>query len=338
MIKSEKLREDFLFRFQRIIQSPPISARPQDIPQIAMWLWKNSRLEGRPLTIPALRHLRYLKSDWEANAGELQALLLLAHELLSENKLLTWVQAIKQVMERGEDYLAWYENTPKGGGPLEVEALSADSSFGGTRYSNEKNEIISYEFPDEPHKVIELLKEETRNKPDMGLEIDVLKRVYRMEPREKVFKNEFLEKRKSYRGYHKWYALGTNHNNDVDNESDLVRLLETVFSKKETSDLKAAIGKRNVSGKIHCYKVLLFLALHPENAIKRKEMSAILWDRKGRKPLTSFETHREILTRLLGMDTKKPTLEKQKIYKNEQLMLEYVQNEWRIRLKTTPSF
>ena len=155
-----------------------------------------------------------------------------------------------------------------------------------------------------------------------------------MEPREKVFKNEFLEKRKSYRGYHKWYALGTNHNNDVDNESGLVQLLKEVFSEKEFSRLKAAIGNKNVSGKIHCYKVLLFLALHPQNAMKRKEMSAILWDRKGRKPLTSFETHREILIRLLGMDKEKSPLKKHETYENEQLILEYVQNEWKIRLKT----
>ena len=338
MIKSGQLREDFLFRFQRIIQSPPMSARPQDIPQIAMWLWKNSRLEGRPLTIPALRHLRYLKSDWEANAGELQALLLLAHELLSENKLLTWTQAINQVMARGEDYLAWYENAPKGGGSLGAETFSGERSFGEKGHSNEINEIISCQFPDQPREVIEMLKEEIRNKPDMGLQIDVLKRVYRLESRDKVFEKEFLEKRKSYEGYRKWYALGTNHKNDEDNESGLVGLLETVFSRKEASDLKAAIGEKNIAGKIHCYKVLLFLALHPENAMKRKEMSAILWDRKGRKPLTSFETHREILTRLLGTDTGKPTLKKQEIYESEQLVLEYVHNEWRIRLKTAPSF
>jgi len=92
--------------------------------------------------------------------------------------------------------------------------------------------------------------------------------------------------------------------------------------------LKATIGKKNVSGKIHCCKVLLFLALHPQNAMKRKEMSAILWDRKGRKPLTSFETHREILIRLLGMGTEKRPLKKHETHESEQLLLEYVQNEW----------
>ena len=334
MIKSGKLREDFLFRFQRIIQSPPISARPQDIPQIAMWLWKSSQLEGRPLTIPALRHLRYLKSGWEANAGELQALLFLAHELLSGNKLLTWTQAITQVMKRGEDYLAWYENASKGDRSFGAGTFPADGLFSGPRAPGEKNELISGELPEEPHKLMEILKEEIRNKPDMELEIDVLKRVYHMNSREKVCENEFLEKRKSYEGYRYWYGLGTNHKNDADNESGLVQLLKEVFSEKEFSSLKATIGKKNVSGKIHCYKVLLFLALHPQHAMKRKEMSAILWDRKRRKPLTSFETHREILIRLLGMGTEKTPLKKHETHENEQLMLEYVQNEWKIRLKT----
>ena len=334
MIKSGKLREDFLFRFQRIIQSPPISARPQDIPQIATWLWKSSQLEGRPLTIPALRHLRYLKSGWEANAGELQALLLLAHELLSENKLLTWTQAISKVMERGEDYLAWYENAPKRDESFGPETFPRDSLLEGAGAPREKNVIIPCELPEKPHDLIQMLKEEIRNKPDMGFEIDVLKRVYRMESREKVCESEFLEKRKSYEGYRCWYTLGATHKNGEDNESGLVQLLKEVFSEKEFSSLKATIGKKNVSGKIHCYKVLLFLALHPQNAMKRKEMSAILWDRKGRKPLTSFETHREILIRLLGMDTEKGPLKKHETYENEQVMLEYVQNEWKIRLKT----
>ncbi len=334
MIKSGKLREDFLFRFQRIIQSPPISARPQDIPQIATWLWESSQLAGRPLTIPALRHLRCLKSGWEANAGELQALLLLAHELLSENKLLTWTQAISKVMERGEDYLAWYENVPKGDGPFGAETFPGDRLLDGVRVPGENNEIIPCELPEKPHELIEMLKEEIRDKPDIEFEIEVLKRVYRKNSREKVCEKEFLEKRKSYEGYRCWYALGTTHKNDVDNESGLVRLLETVFSEKEVSGLKATIGKKNVSGKIHCCKVLLFLALHPQNAMKRKEMSAILWDRKGRKPLTSFETHREILIRLLGMGTEKRPLKKHETHESEQLLLEYVQNEWSVRLKT----
>jgi hypothetical protein len=64
-------------------------------------------------------------------------------------------------------------------------------------------------------------------------------------------------------------------------------------------------------------------------------MSAILWDRKRVKPLTSFETHRELLMRLLGMDVKKGSLKKHETHENNQLILEYVQNEWRIRLKTT---
>ncbi len=333
MIRSGKMREDFLFRFQRIIQSPSISARPGDIPQIAMWIWKNSRLSGRPLTIPALRYIRYLKSDWEANAGELQALLLLAHELLSENKLLTWTQAISRVMERGEDYLAWYENAPKGDGSFGSETIPAGEPPEGPRGNGEKNEIIPCELPEKPHELMEILKEEIRNKPDIEFEIDVLKRVYHTDSREKVCEKEFLEKRKSYEGYRYWYALGSLRKNDVDNESDLIQLLKEAFSENDLSGLKAAIGKKKVSGKIHCYKVLLFLALHPQNTMKRKEMTAILWDRKGRKPLTSFETHREILIRLLGTDTEKPTLKKHEIYENEQLVVEYVQNEWCVRLK-----
>jgi len=336
MIKSGNLREDFLFRFQRIIQSPPISERPADIPQIAMWLWRNSRLEGRPLTIPALKYLRSINSDWAANAGELQALLLLAHELLNENKLLTWTQAMTQVMERGEDYLAWYENASKGKKSFGAKTRSADMSLADPGDPGGKKEIISCDFPEKAHELIQLLKEEIRDDPHMGFEIDVVKRVYHMNSREKLCGGELLEKRKSYKGYRHWYALGTTRNNDRDNELDLVRLLKEVFTQEEVTGLESILGKKNTSGKIHCYKVLLFLALHPENTMQRKEMSAILWDRKRVKPLTSFETHRELLMRLLGMDVKKGSLKKHETHENNQLILEYVQNEWRIRLKTTP--
>jgi len=72
--------------------------------------------------------------------------------------------------------------------------------------------------------------------------------------------------------------------------------------------------------------------------MKRKEMSAILWDRKGNKPLTSFETHRKIIVRLLGLDMKKNALKKHETYENEYLMVDYSNLEWKIRLKTTPPF
>jgi hypothetical protein len=301
-----------------------------------MWLWRNSRLEGRPLTIPALKYLRSLNSDWAANAGELQALLLLAHELLSENKLLTWTQAMNQVMERGEDYLAWYENASKGKKSFGAKTRVSDMSLADPGDPGGKKEIISCDFPEKAHELIQLLKEEIRDDPHMGFEIDVVKRVYHMNSREKLCGGELLEKRKSYKGYRHWYALGTTRNNDRDNELDLVRLLKEVFTQEEVTGLESILGKKNTSGKIHCYKVLLFLALHPENTMKRKEMSAILWDRKRVKPLTSFETHRELLMRLLGMDVKKGSLKKHETHENNQLILEYVQNEWRIRLKTTP--
>jgi len=239
-------------------------------------------------------------------------------------------------MERGEDYLAWYENAPKEGGSFGAETFSVGSLIEDFRDTGKKNELITCEFPEKSHEQIEMLKEEIRNKPDMEIEIDVLKRVYRVDSGEKTREKEFLEKRKSYEGYGCWYALGTTRKNDVDNESDLVQLLKEVFSEKEVLGLKAAIGKKKVSGKIHCYKVLLFLALHPQNTMKRKEMSAILWDRKGRKPLTSFETHREILMRLLGMDVEKRSLKKYETHENDRLIIEYVQNEWRVRLKAAP--
>jgi len=332
MIKSGNLREDFLFRFQRIIQSPPLSARPKDIPQIAMTSWQNSRLKGRHLTIPALRHLRYLKTDWEANAGELQALLLLSHELLSENKLLTWTEAIDQVVERGDDYLDWYENIPKPSGSFKSKTFTTSELPEGAIGSEGKNGLITRELPQKPDALIDVLKKEILSKPDMEFEMNVLKRIYRKGALGSVCESEFLEKRKSYEGYGSWYALGAIGENHADNHADLVQLLQEVFSQKDISALQAYIGKENASGTIHCYKVLLFLALHPQNVIRRKEMLGILWDRKGRKPLTSFETHREILIRLLGKN-KRP-LKKGEIYENDHLSLEFVQNEWCLRLKT----
>jgi|GEM_PF-1290869 len=338
MIKSGKLREDFLFRFQRIIQSPPISARPKDIPQIAMSLWKNSTLEGRPLTIPVLRHLRYLKSNWEANAGELQSLISLACELLYENKLMTWTQAINAVMKRGEDYLAWYENYPKGDESRDPETYRSDRVSGCVSGDTGKETIISCEFPEKRLELIELLKTEILNKPNIRFEIDVVKRVCNIESQEIFYESEVLEKKKSYEGYRHWYSLGMSHKKDADNESGMVRILEKIFSEEELSGLKAALGSREGPGRIHCYKVILFLALNPDNIMKRKEMSAILWDRKGNKPLTSFETHRKILVRLLGTDMKKNALKKHETYENEYLIADYSNLEWRIRLKTTPRF
>ena len=336
MIKSGKLREDFLFRFQRIIQSPPLSARPKDLPQIAMSLWKNSRLEGRPLTIPALRHLRYLKTNWEANAGELQALLFLAYERLHENKLMTWTQAINAVLERGDDYLGWYENYPKEGGSPRPEISGTGRFSEGVSELGGKTGIISCEFPEKRHELLELLKEEIRNKPNIRFEIDIVKRVCNIESQETICESELLEKKKSYEGYRHWYALGISCGKDADNESAMVRLLEKIFSQEELLGLKATLGNKEGAGRISCYKVLLFLALHPDNIMKRKEMSAILWDRKGKKPLTSFETHREILIRLSGSDMENHTLKKHETYENAYFIVDYEQMEWRVRLKTLP--
>ena len=335
MIKSGKLREDFLFRFQRIIQSPPISARPKDIPQIAMSIWKNSRLEDRPLSIPVLRHLRYLKSNWEANAGELQSLISLARELLHENKLMTWIQAIDAVMKRGDDYLAWYENYPEGDGFRGSETYRTDMVPGNASRDTENKSIISSEFPEKPHEVIELLKKEIRNKPNIRFETDVVKRVCNIESQEIIRENEVLEKKKSYDGYRHWYSLGMSHRKDADNEAETVRLLEKTFSPEQLSDLNVVLGRKKGAERIHCHKVLLFLALNPGNAMRRKEMSAILWDRKGNKPLTSFETHRKILVRLLGPDVAKKALKKHETYENECFIVDYNRMEWRIRLKTT---
>jgi len=338
MIKSGNLREDFLFRFQRIIQSPPISARPKDIPQIAMAIWKNTRLEGRPLTIPVLRHLRYLKSNWEANAGELQSLISLACELLHENKLMTWRQAIDAVMKRGEDYLAWYENYPEGDGHRDPETYRSDRFSGGASGDAGKKSIISCEFPEKRHELIELLKIEIRNKPNIRFEVDVVKRVCNIESKKILCESEVLEKKKTYEGYRHWYSLGMIHKEDADNESGMVRILEKIFSREQLSGLMADLGSKKGAERIHCYKVLLFLALNPDNIMKRKEMSAILWDRKGNKPLTSFETHRKILVRLLGSDMEKNALKKHETYDNEYLIVDYSHMEWRIRLKTTPHF
>jgi len=338
MIKSGKLREDFLFRFQRIIQSPPISARPKDIPQIAMSIWKNSRLEGRPLSIPVLRHLRFLKSNWEANAGELQSLISLACELLHENKLMTWIQAIDAVMKRGEDYLAWYENYPEEDGFRGAETYRTDMVPGNASGDTEKKSIISSEFPEKPHEVIELLKEEIRNKPNIRFETDVVKRVCNIESQEMIRESEVLERKKSYDGYRHWYSLGMSHRKDANNEAEMACLLEKVFSREQLSLLKNVVGSKKGAERTHCYKVLLFLALHPDNTMKRKEMSAILWDRKGNKPLTSFETHRKIFVRLLGSDIKANALKKHEMYENEHLIVDYSDMEWRIRLKTTSRF
>jgi len=344
MIRSGKLREDFLFRFQRIIQSPRLSARPADIPQIALSLWKKSRSDGRPLTIPTLRHLRYLNTDWGANAGELQALLLLAQECLGENKLLTWTEAIDRVLEKGEDYLTWYENDPK-------RPVSSVQEPGRIGWASEKPgnrplpslqdpkarmaqpHIPSCELPKNTDDLIDVLKREIRTRPNTGLEIDVVKRVYRLHGQESVCEGERLEKRNYIEGYRHWYVLGTEHKDDADNESGLVRLLKRAYAEDTISRLIQSIGKETPSGKIHPYKVLLFLALHPDNSVKRKEMSAFLWDRKGNKPLTSFETHREILSRLMGITREKgPALRKGTVYQNHLLVLEYIGNEWILRL------
>jgi DNA-binding NtrC family response regulator len=120
MVDKHTFREDFLFRFKRVLNVAPLAARRSDIPFIALELTKDlSRV--RPLDVPALRWLRDRQSDWAGNARELDALLLCAADLLREDSSLTWTHACEAVASRGTDYLKWFEDTD------ELEDIETDA-------------------------------------------------------------------------------------------------------------------------------------------------------------------------------------------------------------------
>lgn len=113
LVRKKLMREDFLFRFQRILTLKPLCQRREDIPQIALALWKQRNLEGqfkRPLDVPALKWLRDRESEWAGNARELQTLLMCAQDLIAENSELTWVRAFEHVIQRGDNYLDWFDD------------------------------------------------------------------------------------------------------------------------------------------------------------------------------------------------------------------------------------
>lgn len=112
MVEGELMREDFLFRFRRFIQVPPLRSRKHDIPQIAMALWEDLNHQ-RPLDLPALRWLRDRPRDWRGNVREIQTLLICGADILSENTMLSWRKAFEQVAGSTDDYLMWFDQPPK---------------------------------------------------------------------------------------------------------------------------------------------------------------------------------------------------------------------------------
>jgi DNA-binding NtrC family response regulator len=114
MIQTERLREDFFYRFEdRILVIKPLRDRPADFPAIAraIWsrLWQKVRDEHAPLTSDDLKSLAARKLQWEGNIRTLRALLALvasmkmnpAHNSSSVGSL------IDQVLHRGNTYQEW---------------------------------------------------------------------------------------------------------------------------------------------------------------------------------------------------------------------------------------
>ncbi len=114
LLREEKLRKDFIFRFKdRIIHIPPLKDRPADIPAISLsiWnsLWKEDDLRKRFLTPPVLQHLLSREMEWNGNVRSLQTMLSLTASMASlpVHNHLSLRQIIDRIMPPDSDFYDW---------------------------------------------------------------------------------------------------------------------------------------------------------------------------------------------------------------------------------------
>jgi hypothetical protein len=117
MVKSGRLRIDFLFRFEdRVIVVPPLRVRPADVPAIAHHIWKglvenaDGLLSDRVLPWRSLRDLNSRKLEWKGNVRELAALLSLVASMcrVPRYRHETTNDLIRRVLAKGPGYFEWF--------------------------------------------------------------------------------------------------------------------------------------------------------------------------------------------------------------------------------------
>ena len=116
LVRENKMREDFLFRFEdRVISVPPLHKRRADLPAIAkhIWsgLWNPDDTRRRALAPPVLRWLAEQKTEWRGNVRALRTLLSLAasRAKLEQNKLRPAQSLMAEIMAKGPEYPDWLD-------------------------------------------------------------------------------------------------------------------------------------------------------------------------------------------------------------------------------------
>jgi DNA-binding NtrC family response regulator len=114
LIEKERLREDFLFRFEDALVVPSLRKRPSDIPAIAYQIWKALHSVGGTGDIPVLswRTIRELVSkafQWEGNVRQLQMLLKLAAKMKRQMAHRNWSvgAVVEEITSRGPTFKDW---------------------------------------------------------------------------------------------------------------------------------------------------------------------------------------------------------------------------------------
>jgi DNA-binding NtrC family response regulator len=122
LVRQNKLREDFLFRFEdRIILLPPLRERLADLPSIAKRIWidcwpvvpgKEEDSRRRALSPPVLQWIaEQKKTQWQGNIRALRTLLSLAasRAKLEQNKARPLQFLLAEIMARGPEYPDWLD-------------------------------------------------------------------------------------------------------------------------------------------------------------------------------------------------------------------------------------
>ena len=116
LVRQNKMREDFLFRFEdRVISLPPLRERLADLPAIATRIWgdcwplapgKEDDSRRRALSPPVLQWVVEQQTEWKGNVRALRTLLSLAasRAKLEQNKARPLQSLLAEIMARGPEY------------------------------------------------------------------------------------------------------------------------------------------------------------------------------------------------------------------------------------------
>lgn len=138
LIEKERLREDFLYRFEDALVVPSLRKRPADFPAIAYQIWGSLHSKGGACDTPLLswQTIRELVSkpfEWEGNVRQLQMLLKLVakmkRQMAHRNRPVGAV--VEEITSRGPTFKDWlgvlgsdsYTGAPTSSKPSAVAAI-----------------------------------------------------------------------------------------------------------------------------------------------------------------------------------------------------------------------